>query len=94
MLVSFCVERFVLLHFTTFIQVPVSITIHSLTVYRTYPLNDPNRLVTNRSTRKALPSAETVLSRGNSSTRLNDAELALQNLARLNVSSKGEFLYY
>ena len=64
-------------------------------VYQTYPINDPNRLSASRPARKALPSADPILSRGSSSSRLNDADLALQNLARLNISSKGDsFMQY
>ena len=60
-----------------------------LTVYRTYPLNDP-RLLSKKSQPRlhhALPPPDSVAS---SRLRTSDTDLALQNLAKLNVSHNGQ----
>ena len=59
------------------------------TVYRTFPLNDP-RLGSKKMHHLPIPhpSSETLSS---SRLRSSDTDIALQNLAKLNVSNKGVF---
>lgn len=61
-------------------------------VYRTFPLNDP-RLGSKKLHHLPIPHPSSSEAVGSSRPRNSDTDIALQNLAKLDVSNKGIYAY-
>ena len=69
----------------------IDIRCTSFSVYRTFPLNDP-RLGSKKFHHLQIPHPSSSEAVGSSRPRNSDTDIALQNLAKLNVSNKGVYI--